>query len=397
MTLKDKIFKALKKNPNLTAATLAEMFGTTNNTAKMTRTQARKAGILPKFDPLTRRRPAVVKMGAKALPEQPLSEDIKPVLRAMLKSSKKHTIEGLSDYFNVGVSVIRAALHALAEDGMNLHVKDGKAEVLDSIKPAPPVRLDVRKMSTGFYRFGACGDNHLCSKYERLDVLNALYDLYEREGITTVYNTGNWIDGEARLNKHDLHTHGMDNQIDYFLQNYPRRKGITTYFIAGDDHEGWYVQREGVDIGKYMARKAAEAGRDDIKYLGYMESDVELPAKNGHTIIRVVHPGGGSAYAISYTMQKLVESYQGGEKPHVLLAGHYHKADYVFNRGVHCVQTGTTQDQSPFMRKKKLAAHLGGWIIELSTDDNGAVTRFKPEFMPFYDNAYYQKWAYKWK
>ncbi|MFK5283596.1 hypothetical protein ACI3PL_28885, partial [Lacticaseibacillus paracasei] len=80
-------------------------------------------------------------------------------------------------------------------------------------------------MATGFYKIGFCGDSHLCSKYERMDILNALYDYYEEQGITTVYNTGNWIDGEARFNKHDINTHGLDNQIDYFIKNYPKRNG----------------------------------------------------------------------------------------------------------------------------------------------------------------------------
>jgi len=127
-----------------------------------------------------------------------------------------------------------------------------------------------------------------------------------------------------------------------------------------------------------------------------MEADIVIPSKNGKTTLRLVHPGGGSSYAISYTEQKIVESYSGGEKPDILLVGHYHKAEYSYVRGVHIVQTGTTEDQSPFMRKKRLAAHLGGWIIEFSVDINGAITRFKQEFIPFYDNAYYKKWAYKW-
>ena len=251
-------------------------------------------------------------------------------------------------------------------------------------------------MSTGLYKFGACGDNHLCSKYERLDVLNALYDYYEQQGITTVYNTGNWIDGEARFNKTDIHTHGLDNQVDYFIKTYPKRKGITTYFISGDDHEGWYCQREGIDIGYYAQTRAKEQGRNDLVYIGHMEADVILKTKNGQTTLRVQHPGGGSAYAISYTSQKIVESFTGAEKPDVLLIGHYHKAEYLFVRGVHVVQTATTMAQSPFMRKKRLAAHLGGWVIEMGTDDNGAITKFKSEYLPFYDSDYYKKWQYQW-
>jgi hypothetical protein len=252
-------------------------------------------------------------------------------------------------------------------------------------------------MSTGFYRFGVTGDNHLCSRYERLDVLNALYDLFEGEGITRVFNTGNWIDGEARFNKHDLKVHGLDNQLNYWIDNYPQRPGVVTEYITGDDHEGWYTQREGINVGKYAERKARDAGREDLVFLGHMEADIILPAPNGQTVVRVLHPGGGSAYAISYTSQKIVESYTGAEKPNILLDGHYHKAGYNYIRGVHVVQTACTQDQTPFMRKKRLAAHLGGWIIEFSVDEQGAITRFKKEFIPFYDKGYYEKWGYKWK
>jgi hypothetical protein len=297
----------------------------------------------------------------------------------------------------MGVGKIKTAIEGLINEGYNLKIEDGHVIFSRLIEKSESKVLSVGKMSTGFYRFGVTGDNHLCSRYERLDVLNSLYDLFEKEGIKVVYNTGNWIDGEARFNKHDLKQHGMDNQINYFINNYPQRKGIETHYITGDDHEGWYTQREGINIGRYTEFKAKEAGRNDLIFLGHMEADIVLEAPNGQTVIRVLHPGGGSSYAISYTSQKIVESYTGNEKPHILLDGHYHKAGYNYIRGVHVVQTGCTQDQTPFMRKKRLAAHLGGWIIEFSVDDNGAITRFKQEFVPYYDNGYYSKWDYKWE
>ena len=101
--------------------------------------------------------------------------------------------------------------------------------------------------------FGFTTDNHLCNKHSRLDVLNAAYDHFEREGITTVYNAGNWIDGEARFNKTELVTApGLDHQLDYMIDVFPQRNGIKTHYIAGDDHEGWYSQREGIEIGRYL-------------------------------------------------------------------------------------------------------------------------------------------------
>lgn len=320
-------------------------------------------------------------------------------VRAFLKQTRNAeavTVNKLANKFDVSPKKITDALKALKDAGYNVSNVDGSVLFSTIIPKRPDFVVDQKKIATGVFRFGAVGDNHLGSKYERLDVLHSLYDYFASEGITEVFNTGNWIDGEARFNKHDLHTHGLDNQLNYMLKMYPRRDGITTHYVAGDDHEGWYVQREGIDVGYYLEKLAEKSGRKDLKYLGYMEADVILPAKKGATKLRVVHPGGGSAYAISYTMQKLVESYQEGEKPNIVLAGHYHKHGYQMIRGVHTFQTGTTQDQTPFMRKKKISAHVGGWIIEVHTDENGAVVRVKSEWIPFYNKEYYGKpWRYQ--
>jgi hypothetical protein len=200
------------------------------------------------------------------------------------------------------------------------------------------------------------------------------------------------IDGEARFNKTELLTApGMDNQIDYLIDNWPVRKGVVTHFIAGDDHEGWYAQREGIEIGRYMEARAKDAGRADLHYLGYAECDVALRCGSGVATARVVHPGGGSAYAVSYTDQKRVESYQGGEKPQLEIVGHYHKFNYGFPREVHTIQCGCTSDQSLFMRKKRLQAHVGFVELNLTQDSAGVINRFGVEWFPFFDRGYYEK------
>lgn len=317
------------------------------------------------------------------------------VERLVKKQRDFMSVELLSTKLNVGVGQIRDAIKALEKQGKNLHITDAGIRIADEVPKAEPSKIHIPK-SGKWISVGACGDNHMGSRYERLDVLDALYDLYEAEGITTVYNTGNMIDGEARFNKFDIHKYGMDAQVDWFIERYPKRKGITTYFITGDDHEGWYIQREGVNIGKYIELKAREAGRTDLVFLGHMEHDIAIKAPKGETVLRVIHPGGGSSYATSYTSQKIVESYQGGEKPDIIFGGHYHKAEYCYPREVHFVQTGCTMDQSPFMRKKKIQAHVGGWIVRFTQREDGSVQRFQPEWIPFFDKGYYDKaWKYK--
>lgn len=237
--------------------------------------------------------------------------------------------------------------------------------------------------------FGVIADMHLCSKAERLDVLNAAYDEFAKRGITTVLCPGNYIDGECRFNTHELLAHGIADQCQYAIDHWPHRSGIKTYYVDGDDHCGWYQQREGIEFGRYLMLEAKAQGRDDLVYMGYMEADFELKAPKGSAIIKVIHAGGGSSYAFSYASQKLVESLQGGEKPAVCIIGHYHKMEYCFPRNVHCVQAGCMQDQTRFMRKRKLAAHVGFCIVTLQQDIKGSITRFSPEFFPFWDRGYY--------
>jgi predicted phosphodiesterase len=260
--------------------------------------------------------------------------------------------------------------------------------------PPPPggehtVRLADR--GDGWRVLGLVSDTHLGSKHERLDVLEKLYTLFAEEGVKHVFHGGNWVEGESRFNRHDIKVFGLEAQLRYFIDNYPARDGIATYYVAGDDHEGWWQQREVLNIGQMLEDKARAAGRTDLHYLGYVEADVELKAKRGSSVMRVMHGGGGATYAYSYVLQKTVESFQGGEKPAVCVVGHHHKWDYCFPRSVHAILPGCVCDQSIFMRKKKIEAHVGGVLAWIKQSPDGAITRFRAEFVPFFDRGYYER------
>jgi len=309
-------------------------------------------------------------------------------------SKRPFMIETLADMIKQPVEYIEYILREIKDEKYNLIKTDKFVHIETSAKIGGFKEIDISKFNNKVYKIGAISDNHINSKFERLDVLNAIYDIYEKEGITEVYNGGNWIEGDAKWNRYEVKNRGASKQVGYFLDVYPQKKNMTTYFIAGDDHEGWYWQREGLNIGEYTEMKAQKAGRFDLKYLGYVEADVELLAKRGKAKMRIMHPGGGSAYAVSYSPQKMIESFQGGEKPQILLLGHYHKADYFCYRDVHCLQLGTTQMQSTFMRKRKIQAHVGGWIMEFQQSEDGSINRFKVEWLPFFNNEFYDRQQY---
>lgn len=335
---------------------------------------------------------------------QPINDgQLRHQVKELLAHRRTHpwTIEELSDQFNVGISRVKRALEEMADNKVNLRQSEvtGGFWVAQEIPQREPLVIPTASLKGKPFRFGLTADNHLCSKYARMDVLNALYDLWEEQGITTVYQCGNMIDGEARFNKGDILAYGIEAQCDYFVEHWPQRKGITTYFVTGDDHEGWYIQREHVDIGQLMHDKATRAGRKDLVYLGHMEHDIVLQAKHGKAVMRLIHAGGGSAYATSYSVQKIVESYQGGQKPQALLVGHYHKAEYGYPREVHVVQAAATQDQTPFLRKNKIQSMLGGWTIGFEQSDDGLIHGFTPRFDPFFDRDFYEskQWKYHWR
>ncbi len=321
----------------------------------------------------------------------PLDVNYTQKVRQALKHAPA-TLEELATALGASRGQVLDAIDSLLAEGLSLQEHSGRWHWSKS--PAPGhTRTDLPTLTTdrdGWLTFGFTSDNHLCSKYSRLDVLEDLYDRFAEEGVSIVLNAGNWIDGEARFNMHDLLVHGMDAQLRYLAKYYPQRPGITTYAVAGDDHEGWYCQREGVDIGRLAQQRMRDAGREDWVDVGYMEAFFRLVhgGNESESKLHLMHPGGGSAYAESYTVQKIVEGYDGGEKPAVLLAGHYHKLNYACIRNVHCVQTGCTQDQTPFARKKKIRFALGGGLVRLRLDEQGAVRRFRIELFNYFVRSY---------
>lgn len=317
-------------------------------------------------------------------------------IRAMLKKTAMN-VDEIADAFDLRPSQrasVAAAVGAIQASGALLRERpDGRYTLDSDVEPGGNSRVTLGDRGDGWSVVGFVSDTHLGSKHERPDILAKLYDTFAAEGVKHVYHGGNWIEGEARFNKHDLKVFGFDAQINHMIETYPSRPGITTHYVAGDDHEGWYQQREALNVGRILEDRAIKAGRNDLHYLGYLEADVALAAPGGaSTPMRIMHGGGGSAYALSYKLQKIVESLTGGEKPSILCVGHYHKFAYVYTRNVHAFMPGCTEDQSIFMRKCAIEAHVGGVICWIQQDPkDGHVTRFRCEWIPYYDRGYYER------
>lgn len=328
---------------------------------------------------------------------QDLPELAEHILGFLQHRAKENTVTKLQlcDRFDRGPGSVQDALDTLYEAGYNVEVEDTTDSVrLSKIIPREQKTIPIEYWTdqSKYYKFGVISDTHLCNRNARMDVLNALYDKFEQEGVEVVFHAGNLLDGETKYNSQELLAHGVEGQVEYLYRNYPERNGIVTKFITGECHEGRWAKTIGLDIGRYINLAMQDMGREDIEWVGHIEADIKLAPD---VIIRLMHPGGGTSYALSYQPQKWVESLQGGEKPNIAVIGHYHKYGAFYMRNVYVLMPGTTEDQTIFMRKKRLAAHVGGCILEVKLTPESGLGEVHHHWFPFYDRGYYNDWTYR--
>ena len=265
----------------------------------------------------------------------------------------------------------------LTEQGHCIELRTGDVYKLANLPHAEPETIDCEWNGEKIIRFGLLGDTQINSKYTQLTPLHNAYDMFQSEGITTVYHTGDLDEGEQmrRGHQYECYNQGADEHVAEIVRVYPKRDGITTEFIIGN-HDQSMITHLSFDLGKAVASE-----RKDMIYRGQSQAFINLTP---NCLLELRHPGDGTAYAQSYKIQKMVEAMSGGEKPNILAVGHYHKSEYLFYRNIHCFQTDCMQAQTPWMRGKGIAAALGSWIIEIRVGDDGQINRMKQEHFPVY-------------
>jgi DNA polymerase II small subunit/DNA polymerase delta subunit B len=223
-------------------------------------------------------------------------------------------------------------------------------------KKAKKPKVLKRYISDNVFKFGAIADTHFCSREDRVNELHTFYQICKKSGIKHIFHAGDIIAGWGIYagQENEVTEFGAHNQAQKVIDQYPKVEGITTYFITGNHCLSFY-KRSGVDVGKIIASK-----RPDMVYLGQYAADCEF---NGIKI-RLLHPDGGGAYAISYSVQKLVEKMSSGTKPHIFIVGHDHTAFYSYIRNVHCIRPGCFEGQTTFLLRKGIMPAIGGFTCE---------------------------------
>lgn len=134
---------------------------------------------------------------------------------------------GLKDYEVAGL------ISLMAQEGYNIEYNNGEVLVLKS----PKKRQDVYEVPYNLehLRLLLISDTHLCSKYDRLDILRYLYDKAERDGVKHVLHSGDFTDGRSNRPEqiYELREPSYEGQVQYCVEKYPKFSG-KTYVIQGN-------------------------------------------------------------------------------------------------------------------------------------------------------------------
>lgn len=255
--------------------------------------------------------------------------------------------------------------------------RDKKYQEGRALPLPPPQESHYDHYSGNHFKIGIVADTHLNSKYQQLTYLNKAYDIFKAEGVKSVYHAGDITAGEGMFlgQIYEVFNLGFSNQANYIIEKYPKREGITTYFITGN-HDLCYYKQKGADIGDFISAK-----RSDLVYLGKFSAWVSL-GKNAQMYI--LHPEAGPAYAYSYKPQKIIErGFAVGKEPAIMVLGHWHQMEYFFDRNIHVIQAGCFEGQSDYLRRKGILPKIGFWILEGEIDNDGNIVRLKQEAIIF--------------
>jgi hypothetical protein len=225
-------------------------------------------------------------------------------------------------------------------------------------------------------RFTLCGDIHFGSLYTDPNRVYKMFEESRKEGSEFIAVGGDVCEGMSNRPGHiyelsHLGYEGQKEHAEKVLGQWDK-----DMFLIDGNHDRWYIKSSGAHI----VRDICSALGKRFTFLGHDEGDISL---KGKATIKMWHGEDGSSYAISYRVQKIIESLTGGTKPGILSCHHVHKFNYIFERHIHAISPGCIQSQTKWMRGKRLSAHTGFCIVDAWVNKDG-IAKIKLSWYPYY-------------
>lgn len=227
-------------------------------------------------------------------------------------------------------------------------------------------------------KIGVISDTHIGSKFYDSQLMDEAAKNFTKNKVNFVVHAGDICEGHYENRRQgsvfELTELGGDAQVKRAVEELGKIKQ-PIYGITGNHEYNTFYRLCGFEIGEQLQDKLP-----NFHYLGNAKGVINLPFGQK---MELIHPDGGTAYALSYKPQKIIEAMDGGTKPAIAIIGHFHKMEHLYYRNVHTFQAGCLQSQTTFMRNGSISAGKGYWILDVKVGKKG-ISSIKTEMF----NAY---------
>jgi predicted phosphodiesterase len=322
-------------------------------------------------------KPAKAFISAKA---EPMNEPMQKLIEATKKKAPV-SVGDLCDKLDMAPSKLRALIVSARAQGIEIHVEHDHVG-LQMDKPSSRVqKVGVAPVIGERQKVAVISDTHLGSKYCLRAQLREFIHYAYSQGVREILHPGDVLDGMYRHGMFEVSHVSVDDQAQDLFDTLPQLPGLTYHGITGN-HDFTFTEHSGLQIGPYLTNYFRERGRNDLHFYGNRSAFLKVRG----AVVHLWHPKKNTGFAKSYAMQKNIEKYSSGEKPNILLVGHWHIFCQVEERAVHGIACPTFQGGgSAFSKSLGGAPAIGGLILSWDLTRDGTMRSFAVEKRSYFE------------
>lgn len=183
---------------------------------------------------------------------------------------KNYSNEDICKELNITKKQLKRRIESIKYDGYNIDKRysyNGTYRYYLNREPYKNNKTSIKDIDN-YFRSILISDTHLGNARSNIEYIYKMYEYCLKNNINIVFHLGDLFDGifQSKLNHKE--------QINYFLNEYPKEDNILT-FMAFGNHEEEFLVDSGLNLKAILEKE-----REDIVPLGYGLSTIDISGNN---------------------------------------------------------------------------------------------------------------------
>lgn len=197
-----------------------------------------------------------------------MSEINKRILDMVSKGFKPSII---CKNLNISLKELKRRLESIKYDGHNIECEyyyDGTRRYKLGDEPEninTNNKVSIKGMGNNqVFKFIAISDTHIGHKKSNINYVYDIYEYSDKKDINMFVHCGDLLEGSSQP------IMSLDDQLEYFLKNYPVKENALT-FVAFGNHDEIFVKEKHINLNTFISKN-----RDDIIPIGFKHSIIDV-------------------------------------------------------------------------------------------------------------------------